>query len=96
LFYGAAGSMDDSIPILWRFDDIQLQGYSNNMHDFISYYAGKVFLELHCGYTYQEPENREAIIASENFQKMPCYPCDGSIKIIDGVVVVKWSNFEVR
>ena len=25
LFYGAAGSMDDSIPILWRFDDIQLQ-----------------------------------------------------------------------
>lgn len=35
-------------------------------------------------------------IASENFQKMPCYPCDGSIKIIDGVVVVKWSNFEVR
>jgi hypothetical protein len=27
---------------------------------------------------------------------MPCYPCDGSIKIIDGVVVVKWSNFEVR
>ena len=96
LFYGAAGSMDDSIPILWRFDDIQLQGYSNNMHDFISYYAGKEFLELHCGYTYQEPENREAIIASENFQKMPCYPCDGSIKIIDGVVVVKWSNFEVR
>lgn len=43
LFYGAAGSMDDSIPILWRFDDIQLQGYSNNMHDFISYYAGKEF-----------------------------------------------------
>lgn len=96
LFYGTAGSKDESIPEQWQFDVVDLQGYGNNMHDFIAYYANKDFIELHCGYTYQEPENRDSIISSMQFQEMPQYPCDGSIKIIDGVVVVKWSNIEVR
>jgi len=96
LFYGTAGSKDESIPEQWQFNVVNLQGYGNNMHDFIAYYTNKDFIELHCGYTYQEPENRDSIISSMQFQEMSQYPCDGSIKIIDGVVVVKWSNIEVR
>lgn len=95
LVYGVAGWKDASVPNLWQFSDITLQGYNNNMEEFLSYYTGKSFMEIHCGYTYTEPENRDVIINSEPFLGMPSYPDSGSIQIIDGTVVVKLSDFEL-
>ncbi|MBO5522112.1 MAG: glucosyltransferase domain-containing protein [Roseburia sp.] len=36
-----------------------------------------------------EYEEIKSIMETEEFQEMPCYPDDGAIKIIDGVIVVK-------
>lgn len=92
LFYGTAGQGDESIANLYQYMDITLQGYGVNEQDFISYYANENFLKIYCGYTYTDPVNREQILGNEEFVNMPTYPEDGSVKVIDGTVVVKFSE----
>ena len=52
---------------------------------FLSYF-------LSSSYIYAGDDTIEQIEKSEEFKSMPCYPNEGSIKTIDGVIVVKFSD----
>lgn len=52
---------------------------------FLSYF-------LASSYVYADDDTVEQITQSEEFKSMPCYPNEGSIKTIDGVIVVKFSD----
>ena len=54
----------------------------------ITQYLG--FAPTVCGY-----EETRACMESEVVQKMPSYPDDGSIQIVDGIIVVKFSDYEL-
>jgi len=92
VFLGNIDGMDTSIAPIREFDAMTLQGYHTDMNTFISYYANVLFMEVHCGYEYVEPSNLEEIKASETVQNMPCYPDKGAVRVVDDVVVVKFSN----
>jgi len=92
VFLGNLDGMDWSIKTPWEFNEIQLQGYHTNMNQFISYFADVKFLVQHCGYSYSQPSDMQAIYESEYIRSMPCYPDDGAIQVVDDVVVVKFSN----
>ena len=45
-----------------------------------------------CNYRFVPSEHREALKQTETYAYMPCYPDEGSIQWIDGVIVVKLSQ----
>lgn len=61
---------------------------------FINDYSWKTFMHEWCGFSPQEIDGgrAEEIKKSEEVQNMDTYPNDGSIKMIDGVIVVKFAN----
>ncbi len=92
LFLGNVDGQDWSIKSPKAFDEIKIQGYHANMNDFIAYYVNSEFLEIHCGYRFEKPDKPEKIYESGYVKMMPCYPEDGSIQVVDDVVVVKLSD----
>ena len=94
LFYGVQVKEDVSIARLKEFDVITLKGYNTTEDEFIAYHANKDFLEIHCGFTYNEPADRNKYLMTEEFAAMPVYPEDGSVRCIDGVVVVRLAVWE--
>lgn len=94
LFLGSVDGQDLTIHSPVEFEKIKIQGYHTNMNNFIAYFAKAEFLQLHCGYEYYTPSEADVlkIHTSEYVQKMPCYPKDGSIQVVDGIVVVKFSD----
>lgn len=92
-FLGAIDGIDTSIAWTPEFQNITLQGYNMTTPGFMDYYANIEFMRVHCGYTYTVPDNLEEIAELEEVAAMPCYPDQGSIKVIDGVVVVKFSEY---
>lgn len=52
----------------------------------------KTYLSLHLAFSPQVITDTEEIEESDEFKTMPCYPDSGSIKIIDDVIVVKFSE----
>lgn len=60
----------------------------------INQYNWQSYMRIWCGFapaTLSE-EKTEALSNSPEVQDMPCYPNDGSIQIIDGVIVVKFAD----
>lgn len=92
LIYGV--QEDASIVHLEEFDLITLKGYNATEGEFIAYHANEAFLRIHCGYSYDVPSDREAYLMTEEFASMPVYPQDGSIRCIDGAIVVRMAEWE--
>lgn len=92
LFVGNLDGQDSSIANQKEFDKIQIQGFHANMNTVISYFATPEFIELHCGYRFKRVDNPEKLYESEVVKKMPYYPADGSIQVVDDIVVVKFSD----
>lgn len=65
-----------------------------NMTSLINNYKWKDFMQLWNGYRPSEVSSEELQRLKElqEVQNMPCYPDDGSIKIIDGAIVIKFNN----
>lgn len=61
--------------------------------DAANIYTRDTFLRelLASDYNWADEELCEALQNTDEFQKMPCYPAEGSIATIDGVIVVKLS-----
>lgn len=57
----------------------------------INMYSRYQFLQyfMSSSYHYASQSEMDGIKASPEFQQMPCYPSEGSIKTIDGIIVVK-------
>lgn len=62
-----------------------------NPRDLINVYSWKEALTAYTGFRFITPANEEGekIFASEEYQEMSRYPDDGSIKIIDDIIVIK-------
>lgn len=97
----------DELPVAYTgsmkrdntFGNLPTQG---KIYTFILYLSGqeivnfephsKEFCALHLGWSPEEISDTSALAASDEVKAMPCYPDSGSIKVIDGVVVVKLSD----
>ena len=94
----------DEYPVLFvgahTFDDEQFRNpYSDfpelyfecNPTDLINTYAWEQALTAYTGFHHTVPANEESerIYASKEYQEMSSYPDDGSIKIIDNIIVIK-------
>ena len=49
---------------------------------------------MYCGYQYTAATEEEIMARKEQIQSMPLYPEDGSVQVIDGVVVVKFQELQ--
>lgn len=60
----------------------------------LNFYSRNTFLRYFLGWDYGwvSEEEKAAIAATEAFQNMPCYPAEGSIATINGVIAVKFSE----
>ncbi len=60
----------------------------------INQYDWQAYMRIWCGFAPAtlSDEETEALSNLPEVQEMPCYPDDGSIQIIDGVIVVKFSD----
>lgn len=94
LFYGSPEKENVSIAHLEEFDSITLKGYNTTEDEFIAYHANEAFLKIHCGYTYDEPNNRNDYLMTAEFAEMPVYPQEGSVRCIDDVIVVRLAQWE--
>lgn len=62
---------------------------------YITYYSWESYMRLYCGFNqeYFNDEEIEAFVSKHSeISSMSCYPDDGSIKVIDGVIVVKFTE----
>lgn len=94
LFFGNQVGEDSSIAHLQEYEAITLQGYHTSEDEFIAFFANEAFLKIHCGYTYVAPTEREKYLLTEEFAQMPIYPTEGSIRCINGVIVVRFGQWE--
>lgn len=86
--------MEDASMTIDSGFQVSLTALEFNMKQVIDDYTYKQYLAMHCGYSpmYIGNEEKEKLKEHPEIQEMPCYPKAGSIKIIDGVVVVKLSE----
>jgi len=78
---------DNSIQVIHEFDDIVFYPYNELKNALIG--PWKVFMRLWCGYNFHEADP-SYFIDKPVVQDMPHYPEEGSIKVVDDVVVVKF------
>ena len=71
-----------------QLDEVQLIGVLD-MRGFRTSYSYTYFLRYFLGFTGPVYSHDDAFAAREEVQAMPCYPQEGSIRVIDGTVVVK-------
>lgn len=76
---------------LVEMNDVKILPYGN-IDGYINNYAWVRFMEVWCGFspTKLEDDEKEAFEALPEVQEMPSYPDDGSIKIINDTIVVKF------
>lgn len=94
----------DELPVAWvnRFDAedrslyqmqelerIHLSGYENTLQEYMNNYAWEKFLAYWCGFS-PDTVDPETISHLPAVEQMPPYPEDGSVRVLDGVVVVKF------
>lgn len=81
-------NQDETLPQL-EFDYI-LRGTFSPAR-LINEYSREDFMTMHCGYSCTFVEDTQALAEDDRVKAMPAYPSDGSICIIDDVIVVKFS-----
>ena len=70
------------------FDPIYLPPYQGN--SIINDFAWEETMELWCGFS---PVKADPGVASADvIESMPNYPAEGSVRMIDGIVVVKFAD----
>jgi hypothetical protein len=67
---------------LWTGTDVYPWSGNNQIYNYLSYYFN---IDL----TEPTQEQADAILSSEEFEQMPVYPAEGSIRVINDIVVVK-------
>ena len=81
---------------LYNMDELNLlslSGYNEETETYLNNWAWKRFLQRWCGFDAYEFDDEDA----ENWPEvkaMPCYPADGSIRVVNDVVVVKFAEGE--
>ncbi|MBR0093610.1 MAG: glucosyltransferase domain-containing protein [Lachnospiraceae bacterium] len=83
----------DTLPSYDAFHAIVTFPYPRNVEELLNQYTWKLMMEQWCGFL--PPLTDPAPFAEkEQVKSMPCYPDDGSIAVIDDVIVVKFADAE--
>ena len=93
--WAVIGNIDD--PLLYSaWEDGVTYGGNRFTEDLLNQYSRLAWVSNYIGY--KVPTANEARIeelcAAEEVQQMPCWPAQGSIKIVDDTVVIKFQNLE--
>lgn len=81
-------NQDDSIPVIDC--DYIIRG-TFTANELVNVYSREYFMTMHCGYSCNFISNTDTLAQDVRVQHMPSYPAAGSIAIIDGIIVVKFS-----
>ena len=92
VYIGERGVEDYSLTQMPYFDSITLSGFEQDIADLVNNYAWRAFMERHCGYAPEEIWDREAYEEMDEVKQMSSYPDEGSIKVINDVIVIKFSG----
>ena len=94
----------DELPVAWinrenardrtlysmkELDFLQLNSYERDLQGYINNWTWDVFLARWCGFA-PEMANPEDVMSRPEVESMPAYPADGSILVLEDVVVVKF------
>jgi len=83
------GAEDRSLYQMPELEKIRLNGYENTLQEYINNFAWEKFLAYWCGFS-PNTVDPEAFSHLPEVEQMPSYPEDGSVRVLDGVVVVKF------
>lgn len=75
------------------YPEIQFLGYEYNAGDLINKESWIRYMRIHNGFEPIINELTDDIVATEEYSSMGCYPNDGSVKNINGRIVVKLSDY---
>lgn len=77
-------SLPSTVPDVYMTGVLSLESAINmySRYQFLYYFMSSP-------YHYASQEEEDMVKASQEFQQMPCYPAEGSVITIDGVIVVK-------
>lgn len=86
VFIGERPNVDSSVFLYTEFDEIHIWPYE--FKTMVNNWNWYDFMKSTCGFN---PPRGDATLFADNEEviSMPSYPSDGSIQIIDGVVVIK-------
>ncbi len=90
LYIGELDKCEDDYKVPEQFWNTYIFPY--NYNSIINNYAWKKAMRIWCGFNPEVIDNTDQWTTDERIMKMPAYPGDGSIKVIDNTVVVKFSN----
>lgn len=83
---------DPTFPNISEFDNLKnLCGIMNGF-DYVNMYSRDKFMRYFCGFAPPLATNLDMIKSSLEFQDMSVYPNQGSIKIINGTLIVKFED----
>ena len=91
-YIGERNIADKSIITWPQFERVQITGYKGDISDLLNNYAWRIYVGRHCGFYPEVLENTTEIERLTEVKEMPCYPDKGSIKVVNGVVVVKFAE----
>lgn len=85
---------EEELSLRYLFDEDGYRIAAYNYSSLINMYNWKKYMEMWCGFKASEvsEETMEEYKSMPEVQQMPAYPYDGSIKVIDGVLVVKFAE----
>ena len=89
MYIGGRSKNDEGFSGNSRFDPIYLPPYQNN--SIINDFSWEETMELWCGFS-PVKAGSDDVVSTDVIDEMPSYPDDGSIRVVDGVLVVKFSD----
>lgn len=85
---------DSTYPLFPQYSKFKTMAGTGDLSYYYQLYSKKELIKYYCGFAPQYIYDTSAIESAEEYKKMPCYPDYGSVAILDGVVVVKFSEEE--
>ncbi len=90
VFIGAKGISGQFMDNSFNNKNYRVTPYLRNLTSMTNNYAWKTYMNAYCGYA-PHTRDSEAYETLPEIQDMPAYPANGSIRIVDQVVIVKLS-----
>ncbi len=66
-----------------------------SLYSFAGMYSRQRFMSMYCGYAPVWHQNIDEVNGLPQVQEMPCYPDDGSIRILNDMIVIKLESIPV-
>lgn len=84
-------NMGENSGYMKCFSDIRITGYNYDMKRMVNDYSFLGYMGMYCGFN-PKLGSEEDFMGLSEVKEMPCWPDDGSIKVINDTVVVKFSD----